>query len=178
MALLYQLRIVVCEMDGGQQAQQARSTEVCRRFLVLKPQCLPRCVFRHTSKLTDVLKQLSMLSIMGSVHGLGGLGTQSLRFLDDLQARYVTLFPYGRRPQGLKDVARSSCPGLAEVEDLGGEMVRWFNKAGFVSDAVAILRPDKFAFAVVPAADLEPALQQLRLQLQWTLRPAQLSKAA
>lgn len=57
-------------------------------------------------------------------------------------------------------------------------MVRWFNKAGFVSDAVAILRPDKFAFAVVPAADLEPALQQLRLQLQWTLRPAQLSKAA
>lgn len=107
-----------------------------------------------------------------------GLSADSLRFLDDLQARYVTLFPYGRRPQGLKDVARSSCPGLAEVEDLGGEMVRWFNKAGFVSDAVAILRPDKFAFAVVPAADLEPALQQLRLQLQWTLRPAQLSKAA
>ena len=91
MALLYQLRIVVCEMDGGQQAQQARSTEVCRRFLVLKPQCLPRCVFRHTSKLTDVLKQLSMLSIMGSVHGLGGLGAQSLRFLDDIR-RYVPVF--------------------------------------------------------------------------------------
>jgi 3-(3-hydroxy-phenyl)propionate hydroxylase len=106
-----------------------------------------------------------------------GLSEASLRFLADLDTRYVTLFSYGARPQG-PDVACSTAPGLAEAEDMGGDMIRWFRKAGFAAGAVAILRPDKFAFAVVAAADLEMALEQLRLQLRWTLRPAQLSKAA
>lgn len=107
-----------------------------------------------------------------------GLSEASLSFLHDLDARYATLFPYGGRPQGLRGVARGTAPGLVEVEDMNGDMVRWFHKAGFVSDAVAVLRPDKFAFAVVPAAELETALEQLRVQLCWTLRPLPLSKAA
>lgn len=102
----------------------------------------------------------------------------SMSFLEDLDSRFVTLFPYGGRPQGLHGVERSTARGVSEVEDMGGEMVHWFAKAGFVSDAVAILRPDKFAFALVPAGQLEQAVAELRSQLGWTPRTAQLSEAA
>lgn len=131
-------------------------------------------------------RRLLLDEVLGEGIALVGLGLDpraslseaSLSFLEDLETRYATLFPYGGRPQGLRGVARATAPGLVEVEDMNGDMVRWFQKAGFASDAVAILRPDKFAFAVVPVGELETALEQLRIQLRWTLRPLPLSKAA
>ncbi|MDR3416411.1 MAG: bifunctional 3-(3-hydroxy-phenyl)propionate/3-hydroxycinnamic acid hydroxylase [Nevskia sp.] len=107
-----------------------------------------------------------------------GLSDGTLSFLASLDTRYVTLFPYAGRPQGLHGVARSTAPGITEIEDMGGEMLAWFRKGGFRSNAVAVLRPDKFAFAVVPARGLEHALQHLRQQLQWSPRLVELSRAA
>ncbi|WP_036516284.1 bifunctional 3-(3-hydroxy-phenyl)propionate/3-hydroxycinnamic acid hydroxylase [Nevskia soli] len=143
----------------------------------LAPQPLVRRLDGRRLLLDEVLGEGIALVGLG-VDPRAGLSDAALHLLADLGARHVTLFPYGERPQGLRGVARSTAPGLVEVEDVGGEMVRWFARAGFKSDAVAILRPDKFAFAVVRPAELEPALQQLRSQLHWTPRPLPLSKAA
>lgn len=93
------------------------------------------------------------------------LSNASLQLLDTLDTRYVTLFPYASRPQGLNGVAQSTAEGLCEVEDMTGQMVEWFGKAGCNSEAVALLRPDKFTFALVSPAELEDAVQALRQQL-------------
>ncbi len=105
-----------------------------------------------------------------SVVGLGIDPRQSLsdkdkKFLEKLDVRFVTLYPYGGRPQGLKGVARGAADGLVEVEDLGGDMVEWFSKAGYEKDAVALIRPDKFTFGVVPANQAVAVVGQLQKQL-------------
>jgi len=143
----------------------------------LAPQPVVRSLDGRCLLLDEVLGEGIALVGLG-VDPRTGLSATTLQLLADLDARQVTLFPYGGRPQGLRGVARSTAPGLSEVEDMNGDMVAWFARAGFKSNAVAILRPDKFAFAVVSPAELEPALEQLRSQLCWARRPLPLSKAA
>nr|WP_211226180.1 bifunctional 3-(3-hydroxy-phenyl)propionate/3-hydroxycinnamic acid hydroxylase [Solimonas flava] len=106
------------------------------------------------------------------------LSPASIEMLDSLRTRYVALFPYAARPQGFHGVARSAPPGLTEAEDIGGEMVSWFRKAGFKSEAVAVIRPDKFAFAVVSTARLDAAIAELKQQLHWQAAPLDLARAA
>ncbi|CAN0625303.1 3-(3-hydroxy-phenyl)propionate hydroxylase [Burkholderia multivorans] len=93
------------------------------------------------------------------------LNAQSRETLQRLGANVVTLFGYGGRPQGLKKVARDLVPGTIEVEDVDGHMTRWIGRAGCGRAAVAILRPDRFAFAVVRVNDLNRAIAELRRQL-------------
>jgi len=105
-----------------------------------------------------------------AVVGLGvdprqNLATDAQHLLDRLGVRYITLFPYGRRPQGQNGVARGMSPGLLEVEDLGGGMVEWFCRAGFRKDAIALIRPDKFTFGVVPSSRINAAVGELQKQL-------------
>lgn len=85
--------------------------------------------------------------------------------LQQLGASNTTLYSYGGRPQGLNGINRNSPDGLIEVEDIDGYMVRWFNKAGFHKEAIAILRPDRFAFAVVAPSDIGSAVAALTQQL-------------
>lgn len=143
----------------------------------LAPQPAVRSLDGRRLLLDEVLGESIALVGLG-IDPRAGLSAEALHLLADLDARHVTLFPYGGRPQGLNGVARSTAPGLAEVEDMSGDMGAWFARAGFRSDAVAILRPDKFAFAVVAPSELEAALQQLRDQLHWSPRPLPMSKAA
>lgn len=143
----------------------------------LAPQPIVRSLDGRRLLLDEVLGEGIALVGLG-IDPRAGLSAASLELLAELEARHVTLFPYGGRPQGLRGVAHGTALGLSEVEDMNGDMVAWFARAGFKSDAVAILRPDKFAFAVVPASELEAALEQLRGQLQWTRHPLPLSKAA
>lgn len=111
-------------------------------------------------------KRLLLDDLLGSEFSIVGLGVdprehlskQSLKALEELDCRYVTLFPYAGRPQGLEGVCRESRNDLHEVEDLNGQMIDWFRKAGFRSKATAILRPDKFTYAVTEATALEPAV--------------------
>ena len=44
-------------------------------------------------------------------------------------------------------------------------MVDWFKKACHLEQPVALLRPDKFSFAVTTNTELDHAIQQLKLQL-------------
>lgn len=118
-------------------------------------------------------QRLRLDELLGHQYALVGLGTdprQSLSpetraLLDQLGVRYLSLYPYAQRPQGLKDVARAGSPGLVEVEDLEGSMVEWFRKAGYRKNAVALVRPDKFAFGVVPASQADAAVAELRQQI-------------
>ena len=93
------------------------------------------------------------------------LAPEARQVLDKVGVRYVTVYPYGDRPQGLKRVTRALDNQLIEVEDLGGGMVECFSNAGFSSNAVALIRPDRFAFGVVPPPQLNTAVAQLQKQL-------------
>jgi 3-(3-hydroxy-phenyl)propionate hydroxylase len=85
--------------------------------------------------------------------------------LESLGVQFLTIFPYGGRPQGLQGVEREAPANLAEVEDLEGHMTTWFKRAGFSKSGIAILRPDRFAFAVVAPESLNAAVDQLTLQM-------------
>ncbi|MDN7874918.1 bifunctional 3-(3-hydroxy-phenyl)propionate/3-hydroxycinnamic acid hydroxylase [Burkholderia aenigmatica] len=115
-----------------------------------------------------------MDDVLGRGFSLVGLNVDPSRHLDAasaevlqaLSVRYVTLYPYGGRPQGLDGVERDNRNGGApEVEDIDGNMIAWFAKAGFRDKAVAILRPDRFVFAVVPVTELDRTVTRLRDQL-------------
>jgi 3-(3-hydroxy-phenyl)propionate hydroxylase len=95
------------------------------------------------------------------------LSAASRQLLDAQGTRFVTLFEFGTRPQGA-NVERANTAELVEVEEVQGEMIAWFKNAGFSSDAVAVVRPDKFTFAMVKADELDLAITELKFQLQWT----------
>lgn len=114
-------------------------------------------------------------SLLGDDFALIGLATdpqqflsaESRTFLDAQGVKFLTLFPFGGRPQGI-DVQRHTPPGLVEVEEVGEEMLKWFKRSGAGRNAVAIVRPDKFAFALVSGEQLNAAVAELRRQLCWT----------
>jgi 3-(3-hydroxy-phenyl)propionate hydroxylase len=115
--------------------------------------------------------------LTGSGFSLIGLGcdprttlsTVSRRTLARLNTSYVALFPDGGRPQG-PGVARDPSPGLEEAEDIHGTMVAWFRKAGFRTRAVAILRPDKFVYAVASPESLDKEVRALDTRLHGGLQ--------
>ena len=81
-----------------------------------------------------------------------GLDAQTLAALTTLGVRCVALYPYGGRPQRAHDVEAAGPSGLAEVEDLSGEGVAWFRSVGAKKGSVAVIRPDKFVYALAPAS--------------------------
>lgn len=102
--------------------------------------------------------------------GVGGdpraaLNKRARTYLDMLGARYVTVYGYGARPQGRNGVARRSSPGLIEVEDMSGELLAWIAKGKVRGEAVALVRPDKFLFALTGAPELNVAVEALRARL-------------
>lgn len=118
-------------------------------------------------------RRLLLDELLGTDFSLVGLAADpratisddNLVWLESMGASFVALYPYAGRPQGLKGVERDGKAGLSEAEDMSGGMIGWFGKAGFRRDAVAILRPDRFAFAVVDAGMVNEAIRALRVQL-------------
>lgn len=116
-------------------------------------------------------KQLLLDQVTGHGYALIGAGVDprihlkpaDRQLLDALGTSYVTLYPHGGRPQGT--VARSGPAGLVELEDLSGHGVEWFARSGVGAGAVALVRPDKFAFGMVGAAAAGQLVAALRTQL-------------
>jgi 3-(3-hydroxy-phenyl)propionate hydroxylase len=77
--------------------------------------------------------------------------------LESLNTRFVVLYPYGGRPQG-GGVSPSAPAGVTEIEDLSGEALAWFRKVGARPGHVALVRPDKFVYAMRPAASIAAAV--------------------
>lgn len=94
------------------------------------------------------------------------LSAENKNFLQQLDTRYVTLYPFGGRPQG-EGVQRNTPASLVEVEDADGSLVEWFSKGLKARAPIAIIRPDRFVFALVDVAQLEAAIDQLKEQLGW-----------
>lgn len=119
-------------------------------------------------------KRVLLDEVLGEGYALIGLQADprehlspaSQQLLNAQGTRYATLFPFGTRPQGAS-VERANSAELVEIEEIGSEMIDWFKRGGFGAGAVAIVRPDKFTFAVVKATDLDSALQQMKVQLGW-----------
>lgn len=131
---------------------------------VLSPQPEVRC-FDSSRVLLDELLGNGFSLIGLNVDPRDHLDATSARLLDGLGARMVTLHAYGERPQGLHGVERNVRPGTTEVEDIEGHMIKWFRKAGFKAQGIAVLRPDKFTFAMVQPEALNQALSALGQQL-------------
>ena len=83
----------------------------------------------------------------------------------------------GRRPTS--DVDDAIPAHLIEMEDPEGSFFAWLRSSGGRSGSVAIVRPDKFVFALVPAQELSSATLAVARQLHWppasALDPAPLS---
>ncbi|MBF7730393.1 bifunctional 3-(3-hydroxy-phenyl)propionate/3-hydroxycinnamic acid hydroxylase MhpA [Pseudomonas sp. N040] len=91
------------------------------------------------------------------------LSAADLQQLAQLDTRYLTLFPAGGRPQG--KAAASTPAGLGEWEDMSGECIRRFREAGYAEGAVAIVRPDRFVFAMAKPGQTQSAVHSLLEQL-------------
>lgn len=88
------------------------------------------------------------------------LDASNLAALDALGTSFIALYPLGGRPQG-PGVARSTAPGLVEIEDLSGEAVAWLRETGARPGHVAFIRPDKFVYALVSAGEAAEAARHL-----------------
>lgn len=82
---------------------------------------------------------------------------------DTVGARYVTMYEFGRRPTG--EVDRAVPAGLIETEDPEGTFYAWLRASGAGTGSVAIVRPDKFVFGLVPARELGAATREAANQL-------------
>ncbi|HJV00710.1 MAG TPA: bifunctional 3-(3-hydroxy-phenyl)propionate/3-hydroxycinnamic acid hydroxylase [Burkholderiaceae bacterium] len=123
-------------------------------------------------------KQVLLDTILGHDYALIGasvdprthLAPADRQLLDALGTSYVALYPHGGRPQG--EVSRSGPAGLVELEDLSGQGIDWFARSGVGAHAVALVRPDKFAFGVVRAQSASQLVAALRTQLGQPRQPA------
>jgi len=116
-------------------------------------------------------RQALLDEVLGEGYALIGYGvdpraqltTADQQVLAALDVRYLTLYPAGGRPQG----TLSTCiAGAAdEWEDMSGECIRRFREAGHVPGAVAIVRPDRFVFAMSKPGQLQAAVDALIEQL-------------
>ncbi|MFO1322409.1 MAG: FAD-dependent monooxygenase, partial [Burkholderiales bacterium] len=89
----------------------------------------------------------------------GGLASDDIETWHRLGARFVALYPLGGRPQGRVD--RTSPDGVVEVEDVHGTLIDWFRSRGHGPGSVAVLRPDRFVYGVVPAAEVSTLTRAL-----------------
>ncbi len=87
-----------------------------------------------------------------------GLAEEELAGLAALRTRFVTLYDYGGRPQDNKGVGSPAPAGLVEVEDLSGEAVAWLRDTGAKPGYVALIRPDKFVYALTGAGRTKAAV--------------------
>ncbi len=105
--------------------------------------------------------------LLGTGFALIGIGIDPRRSMtpDDLaiwqrlEARFVTIYPFGGRPQG--DAARARPEGLVEVEDVSGQLLAWLRSRGHGIGHVAIVRPDRFVFGAVAAGELPDVTRRL-----------------
>lgn len=116
-------------------------------------------------------KQTLLDALLGDGYALIGLNvdpTQGMsetfkQLLKQLGCQFITLYPYAERPQG--HTATDLNPEVMEVEDIEGNMVNWLRKSG-QDKPVALLRPDRFTFAVFRQVEINAVIQQLQQQLE------------
>ena len=92
------------------------------------------------------------------------MDADSLAVWRSLGARFVAIYPFGGRPAG-DGVAHAAPDGLVEAEDPDHSFHRWLRTSCGGSGCVVVLRPDRFVFALVRAAQLNETTRELARQL-------------
>lgn len=93
-----------------------------------------------------------------------GLDADAQALWQSLGARFLTVYPFGGRPHGA-GVERAVPAGLIECEDPDGDFLTWLRVSGGHAGSVAVVRPDKFVFALVGGRDLSAATRELARQM-------------
>jgi 3-(3-hydroxy-phenyl)propionate hydroxylase len=112
--------------------------------------------------------------LLGGGFALVGVGTDPRKSLTEsdlatwrrLDTRFVTVYPFGGRPQG--DAARVRPEGLVEIEDVSGELLAWLRSHGHGRGSVVIVRPDRFVYGAVAERELSATTRRVHEELQAT----------
>lgn len=139
-----------------------------RRRSALEGRMVPQPPVRTLDGQRHLLDQLlgGGFALLGvGVDPRATLNKRARAYLDTLGTRYASVYGYGERPQGIGGIALRPPAGLIEVEDMSGELLTWVAKGKVGDDAVAVVRPDKFLFALTEAHELNAAVEALRAQL-------------
>ena len=107
----------------------------------------------------DELLGAGFALIGGGVDPRDTLDADSLALWQSLGARFVTVYPFGGRPNG-EGVDRAVPAGLIECEDPDGDFQQWWRASGGRDGSVAIVRPDRFVFALVRGPELAAATRE------------------
>jgi 3-(3-hydroxy-phenyl)propionate hydroxylase len=110
--------------------------------------------------------------LLGSGFVLIGIGIDPRRSMTEadratwrrLDTRFVTVYPFGGRPQS--DAARVRPEGAVEIEDVSGELLAWLRSHGHVQGSVVIVRPDRFVYGAVGERELSAATRRIQGELQ------------
>jgi 3-(3-hydroxy-phenyl)propionate hydroxylase len=139
---------------------RARKNDAAGRWL---PQPDVRGTFGRNQKLDELLGNEFTLLGLG-IDPRENLGKESLAVWERHTTNFVAAYPFGGRPQG--NVSRTSPKGLLIAEDRTGELLAWLKKHHAKPGDIAIVRPDRFLFAVVPAAHIDQATREFSKQLR------------
>jgi 3-(3-hydroxy-phenyl)propionate hydroxylase len=91
------------------------------------------------------------------------LDAEALVFWRSLGTKFVAIYPFGGRPEGR--VAQAAPQGLIEAEDPDGSFHDWWRRSGGAKGSVAIVRPDRFVFALVRGSELAAASREFARQM-------------
>jgi len=153
-------------------SDRASADSIALRYASSARPAGPRFRSRRCPPTTDVARCSTTFSARNSrssatpANPRVALDAKTLAALQVLGARFVALYPFGGLPQGDGVPRDGSVSALAEVEDLTGEGVAWFRSVGAKKGSVAIIRPDKFVYALTPAAGAAAAVAQVLAALQ------------
>jgi len=140
----------------------------------LSPQPEVRTYDGRHQRLDDVLGL--GFSVLGyGVDPRAVLDADDVAALQALGTRFVTVYPFGGRPQGAPGDGRTTGDDHADVEDHTGALIRWFAKAGVGSGGIMLLRPDRFVFGTAPAGHGGELVAELTGQLDVDVRRSPVS---
>jgi 3-(3-hydroxy-phenyl)propionate hydroxylase len=115
--------------------------------------------------LLDELIGTGFVLVSAGVDPRRTLDSEALSFWQSLGARFVAVYPFGGRPNGA-GIDHAAPAGLIECEDPDGDFQAWWRRSGGRAGHVAIVRPDKFVFALVEGEALVAATRELRRQMR------------
>jgi len=120
-------------------------------------------------RLFDELAGPGFALVGAGVDPRASLDAESLALWQSLGARFIAVYPFGARPVSTtgiaSPVARATPAGLIEAEDPDDSFHDWWRSCGARPGHVAIVRPDRFVFALVPGSELPAASREFTRQL-------------
>ena len=114
-------------------------------------------------RLFDDLAGPGFVLVGAGIDPRSALDAEALALWQSLGAKFIAVYPFGGRPEGR--VARAVPPGLIEAEDPDGTFHDWWRRSGGGTGSVAIVRPDRFVFALVRGSELPTASREFARQM-------------